>query len=79
MLNLVKQDREMFLGQLYPEEGHKVYGWTTSTRITFVIVYGDEAPVKDGDVRVVFRRLHDAYAKLICNPFYDRGTPITSR
>ena len=35
--------------------------------------------LRDNDVRSMFRKLHLAYAEVVCNPFYELGEKIESK
>jgi trafficking protein particle complex subunit 2 len=65
------------LGLLYPTEAFMVYGYTTSTEITFVVVT-DEADTKDAELKALFVKLHDLYIDVVSNPFYVGNSPIRS-
>ncbi|XP_062032633.1 trafficking protein particle complex subunit 2-like protein isoform X2 [Lepus europaeus] len=51
--------RELYLGLLYPTEDYKVYGYVTNSKM--------------------FRKLHNSYTDVMCNPFYNPGDRIQSR
>ncbi len=69
----------MFLGLLYPEEGHRVYGWTTNTKVTIIIIYDEAVRVNDEDVPQILKRLHEAYIAAVCNPFHTEGNLLQSK
>lgn len=72
--------RELYLGLLYASEEYKVYGYTTNTRIKFVIITdAGNTTLRDNEIRMMFRRLHNMYTNVVCNPFYIPGEQITSR
>ncbi|KAF7996252.1 hypothetical protein HCN44_001884 [Aphidius gifuensis] len=72
--------RELFLGLLYSTEEHKIFGYTTNTKVKFVVVLqASNASFRDNDVRMIFRKLHVAYANAVCNPFYIPGDEINSK
>ncbi|CAH1270857.1 TRAPPC2L [Branchiostoma lanceolatum] len=72
--------RELYLGLLYPTEDYKVYGYVTNTKIKFVVVVeSSNTALRDNEIRTMFRKLHNAYTDLVCNPFYTPGDRITSR
>ncbi|XP_043278228.1 trafficking protein particle complex subunit 2-like protein [Venturia canescens] len=72
--------RELFLGLLFSTEEHKIFGYATNTKIKFVVVLQSTNPsFRDNDVRMIFRKLHVAYANAVCNPFYIPGEQIKSR
>lgn len=72
--------RELYLGLLYPTEDYKVYGYVTNTKIKFVIVVeSSNTTLRDNEIRSMFRKLHNAYVDMLCNPFYIPGENITSK
>ncbi|XP_063681861.1 trafficking protein particle complex subunit 2-like protein [Bolinopsis microptera] len=70
--------RDLYLGQLYPNEDYRIFGYVTNTKIKFVVLESVNHPIKDGDIRQLFSRIHSAYISLVCNPFYMPGDPISS-
>ena len=71
--------RELYLGLLYPTEDYKVYGYVTNTKIKFVIVVESNTTLRDNEIRSMFRKLHNAYVDMVCNPFYTPGENIVSK
>ncbi|XP_014665164.1 PREDICTED: trafficking protein particle complex subunit 2-like protein [Priapulus caudatus] len=72
--------RELYLGLLYPTEDYKVYGYVTNTKIKFIIVTeSSNTTIRDNEIRSMFRKLHNAYTDMVCNPFYVAGNSITSK
>lgn len=72
--------REFYLGQLYPSEDYRIYGYVTNTKVKFVIVVeSSNTQLRDNEVRSMFRRLHNAYTDVICNPFHVPGDKIKSK
>ena len=72
--------RELYLGQLYPAEDYRVYGYVTNTKVKFILVVeAFNTQLRDNDVRSMFRRLHNAYTEVVCNPFYSPGENITTK
>ncbi|XP_076321414.1 trafficking protein particle complex subunit 2-like protein isoform X4 [Tachypleus tridentatus] len=72
--------RELYLGLLYPTEDYKVYGYVTNTRIKFIIIVESSyTTLRDNDIRQMFRKLHNAYSDVVCNPFYVPGDTICSK
>ncbi|XP_059163354.1 trafficking protein particle complex subunit 2-like protein [Physella acuta] len=72
--------RELYLGLLYPTEDYKVYGYVTNTKVKFVIVVDSlNASLRDNEIRTMFKKLHNAYVDMLCNPFYKPGENITSK
>nr|ACO13752.1 Trafficking protein particle complex subunit 2-like protein [Esox lucius] len=51
--------RELYLGLLYPTEDYKVYGYVTNSKM--------------------FRKLHNSFTDVMCNPFYNPGDTIQSK
>ncbi|XP_064598796.1 trafficking protein particle complex subunit 2-like protein [Liolophura sinensis] len=71
--------RELYLGLLYPTEDFKVYGYVTNTKVKFVIVVEtSNTSLRDNEIRSMFRKLHNGYVNLLCNPFYTPGDSISS-
>ncbi|XP_044727207.1 trafficking protein particle complex subunit 2-like protein [Chrysoperla carnea] len=76
----VFEDYELYFGQLFSTETHKIFGYVTNTNIKLVIVVDStNTALRDNEVRAMFRKLHTLYADHICNPFYLPGTPIVSK
>uniref|UniRef100_A0A667WV87 Trafficking protein particle complex subunit 2-like protein n=1 Tax=Myripristis murdjan TaxID=586833 RepID=A0A667WV87_9TELE len=50
--------RELYLGLLYPTEDYKVYPFYC---------------------KIMFRKLHNSFTDVMCNPFYNPGDPIQSK
>lgn len=72
--------RELYLGLLYPTEDYKVYGYVTNTKMKFVIVVeSSNTTLRDNEIRSMFRKLHNAYVDMLCNPFYVPGENVTSK
>jgi len=72
--------RDFYLGQLYPAEDYRVYGYVTNTKVKFVIVVeASNTQLRDNDVRSMFRKLHNAYTDVICNPFHVPGDQVISK
>jgi len=72
-------NRDFYLAQLYPAEDYHVFGYVTNTKVKFVLVVeASNTHLRDNDIRSTFRRLHNAYTDVVCNPFYNPGEPITS-
>ncbi|NP_001279440.1 trafficking protein particle complex subunit 2-like protein [Callorhinchus milii] len=71
--------RELYLGLLYPTEDYKVYGYVTNTKVKFIIVVdSSNIALRDNEIRSMFRKLHNSYTDIMCNPFYTPGEPIQS-
>ena len=72
--------REFYLGQLYPAEDYRIYGYVTNTKVKFIlIVEASNTQLRDNDIRSMFRRLHNGYTDVVCNPFYTPGDEIKSK
>ena len=72
--------REFYLGQLYPAEDYRIYGYVTNTKVKFVLVVeASNTQLRDNEVRSMFRRLHNSYTEVVCNPFYTPGEEIVSK
>uniref|UniRef100_A0AAR2L5F3 Trafficking protein particle complex subunit 2-like protein n=1 Tax=Pygocentrus nattereri TaxID=42514 RepID=A0AAR2L5F3_PYGNA len=74
------EQRELYLGLLYPTEDYKVYGYVTNSKVKFVIVVdSSNTSLRDNEIRSMFRKLHNSFTDVMCNPFYNPGDPIQSR
>ncbi|CAG0919064.1 unnamed protein product [Notodromas monacha] len=82
--------REQYLGLLHtpeefrvePEEHnvYKAYGYVTNTRIKFMIIWdASDTSLRENDVKGMFRRLHNVYTELVCNPFYIPGDTLNCK
>ncbi|XP_075017763.1 LOW QUALITY PROTEIN: trafficking protein particle complex subunit 2-like protein [Calonectris borealis] len=72
--------RELYLGLLYPTEDYKVYGYVTNSKVKFVMVVdSSNTALRDNEIRSMFRKLHNSYTDIMCNPFYNPGDRIQSR
>jgi len=72
--------RELYLGLLFSNEEVKAYGFVTNTKIKIIIAVDSmNSLLRDNEIRAMFRKLHNAYTELICNPFYVPGDPIVSK
>ncbi|KAG8508143.1 Trafficking protein particle complex subunit 2-like protein, partial [Galemys pyrenaicus] len=72
--------RELYLGLLYPTEDYKVYGYVTNSKVKFVMVVdSSNTALRDNEIRSMFRKLHASYTDVMCNPFYNPGDRIQSR
>ncbi|KAJ8303253.1 hypothetical protein KUTeg_019649, partial [Tegillarca granosa] len=50
-----------------------------SSVVKFVIVVeSSNQMLRDNEIRSMFRRLHNAYVDMLCNPFYTPGENIES-
>jgi len=66
------------LGVLYPTDRFCVYGRLANSRTKLLLAADAADEVFDADLRALFRRLHAGFADACCNPFYVRGTKVTS-
>ncbi|XP_061743594.1 trafficking protein particle complex subunit 2-like protein isoform X1 [Nerophis ophidion] len=72
--------KELYLGLLYPTEDYKVYGYVTNSRVKFVIVVdSSNTSLRDNEIRSMFRKLHNSFTDVMCNPFHTPGNPIQSK
>jgi len=72
--------RELYLGALTAQEDYKVFGYMTNTRVKLVIVVEESnIPVRENDIRMMFRKLHGAFCDVMSNPFYQPGADINSK
>uniref|UniRef100_A0A2K5C861 Trafficking protein particle complex subunit 2-like protein n=1 Tax=Aotus nancymaae TaxID=37293 RepID=A0A2K5C861_AOTNA len=72
--------RERNLRQLYPTGTSKVYGYVTNSKVKFVMVVdSSNTALRDNEIRSMFRKLHNSYTDVMCNPFYTPGDRIQSR
>ncbi|XP_026974776.1 trafficking protein particle complex subunit 2-like protein isoform X2 [Sagmatias obliquidens] len=64
--------RELYLGLLY--------GYVTNSKVKFVMVVdSSNTALRDNEIRSMFRKLHNSYTDVMCNPFYNPGDRIQSR
>ncbi|KAJ3078563.1 Trafficking protein particle complex subunit 2-like protein [Quaeritorhiza haematococci] len=81
-VNATSRHSDLYLGLLYSMEDLAVYGYSTNTRIKFVIVTTNEdQTIKDAEMKSLFRQIHNAYVNLVTNPFFDPDSTrmITSK
>ncbi|KAM7015402.1 trafficking protein particle complex subunit 2-like protein [Tautogolabrus adspersus] len=72
--------RELYLGLLYPTEDYKVYGYVTNSKVKFVIVVdSSNTSLRDNEIRSMFRKLHNSFTDVMCNPFHNPGDSIQSK
>jgi len=72
--------RELYLGLLYSNEEVKAYGFVTNTKIKIIVIVDSmNSLLRDNEIRAMFRKLHNAYTELVCNPFYIPGDPISTK
>ncbi|CAF1215429.1 unnamed protein product [Rotaria magnacalcarata] len=73
--------RDFYLGLLYPVEEYKIYGYVSSTRVKFILIFEHSTSIslKDPDIKLLFQRLHQAYIDCISNPFYEPNTQLKSK
>ncbi|XP_003969967.1 trafficking protein particle complex subunit 2-like protein [Takifugu rubripes] len=76
----IGDQRELYLGLLYPTEDYKVYGFVTNTKVKFVIVVdSSNTSLRDNEIRSMFRKLHNSFTDVMCNPFHIPGDTIKSK
>lgn len=62
---------DCYFGLLYTMEDYACYGYQSNTRIRFVLCLPiRDTLVKDAEVKMVFKALHEIYIRYISNPFY---------
>ena len=72
--------RDYYLGLLTPTEDHKVYGYSTNTRVKFVLITDSTSHHGvDSEIKAIFKSLHQAYAETVANPFYLIGEKIHTK
>ncbi|KPP77393.1 trafficking protein particle complex subunit 2-like protein-like [Scleropages formosus] len=78
---VIVDQRELYLGLLYPTEDYKLsYGYVTNSKVKFVIVVdSSNTSLRDNEIRSMFRKLHNSFTDVMCNPFYNPGDPIQSK
>uniref|UniRef100_A0A1D5RHB2 Trafficking protein particle complex subunit 2-like protein n=1 Tax=Macaca mulatta TaxID=9544 RepID=A0A1D5RHB2_MACMU len=80
MAKALVDQRELYLDLLYPTEDYKVYGYVTNSKVKFVMVVdSSNTALRDNEIRSMFRKLHNSYTDVMCNPFYNPGDCIQSR
>ncbi|XP_061390883.1 trafficking protein particle complex subunit 2-like protein [Musca vetustissima] len=73
------ETKELYLGQLYATETHKIYGFVTNTKIKFILVIDSgNIALRENEVRAMFRNLHILYTD-VCNPFFLPGEHLDSK
>lgn len=56
------------------------YGYVTNSKVKFVMVVdSSNTALRDNEIRSMFRKLHNSYTDVMCNPFYNPGDCIQSR
>ena len=70
--------RELYLGQLYPTEQYKIYGYVTNSKVKILVMTENTSQNIDQEVKSLFKQLHRSYTQLISNPFYNPGEKIES-
>ncbi|XP_025228185.1 trafficking protein particle complex subunit 2-like protein isoform X2 [Theropithecus gelada] len=73
---LVNQ-RELYLGLLYPTEDYKVlpHNYTTISKVKFVMVVNpSNTALRDNEIHRMFWKLHNSYIDVMCNPFCNPRT-----
>ncbi|KAI1235620.1 Trafficking protein particle complex subunit 2-like protein, partial [Lamprotornis superbus] len=58
----------------------ELYGYVTNSKVKFVMVVdSSNTALRDNEIRSMFRKLHNSYTDIMCNPFYNPGDRIHSR
>eukprot|EP00800_Vazella_pourtalesii_P008190 TRINITY_DN2177_c0_g7_i1.p1 TRINITY_DN2177_c0_g7~~TRINITY_DN2177_c0_g7_i1.p1 ORF type:complete len:138 (-),score=30.55 TRINITY_DN2177_c0_g7_i1:73-486(-) len=70
--------RELYLGQLYPTEQYKIYGYVTNSKVKILVMTENTSQNIDQEVKALFKQLHRSYTQLVSNPFYKPGDKIHS-
>jgi len=70
--------KDPFLGMVFPTEQDKVFAYKTNTRAVFLLVYDDSFVQQESDIKLVFAKIHDAYAEAMSNPFAAPNARIDS-
>ena len=73
-----KKTLDSFLGVLYPTEDFNVYGHITSSGIKLILVI-DDLGMDVHKIKSFLREFSHLYCDVVCNPFYQIGTPIQSK
>ncbi|XP_053411068.1 trafficking protein particle complex subunit 2-like protein isoform X5 [Nycticebus coucang] len=56
-----------------------LYGYVTNSKVKFVMVVdSSNTALRDNEIRSMFRKLHNSYTDVMCNPFYNPGDRIQS-
>ena len=74
--NTAVDQRELYLGQLYPTEQYKIYGYVTNSKVKILVMTENTSQNIDQEVKILFKQLHRSYTQLISNPFYRPGDKI---
>lgn len=72
------ETNDIFLGVLYENESHRVYGYCPPSRMKFLALYKTTNTVRENEVKVKLRTLHTNFIKASSNPFYQHGTTLKS-
>uniref|UniRef100_F1LEG2 Trafficking protein particle complex subunit 2-like protein n=1 Tax=Ascaris suum TaxID=6253 RepID=F1LEG2_ASCSU len=74
------RSQELYLGPLIADQKFKSFGYVTNTNVKMVLIAEvGNSTLKDQDVRLIFKRLHNAYYSALSNPFYVPGQVMKSR
>ncbi|KAG7258794.1 hypothetical protein CRUP_001178 [Coryphaenoides rupestris] len=58
----------------------ELYGYVTNSKVKFVIVVdSSNTSLRDNEIRSMFRKLHNSFTDVMCNPFYNPGDPVQSK
>uniref|UniRef100_A0A8C9D453 Trafficking protein particle complex subunit 2L n=1 Tax=Panthera leo TaxID=9689 RepID=A0A8C9D453_PANLE len=65
--------------RVFPDQPCR-YGYVTNSKVKFVMVVdSSNTALRDNEIRSMFRKLHNSYTDVMCNPFYNPGDRIQSR
>jgi len=75
------ENKDLYLGLLYLIEDYRIYGFITNTKIKIlIIIETSNQQYHDTEIKIMFKKLHSSYVNnIVCNPFYDIGSPIKSK
>lgn len=77
----------MYAGFLCALDGHRLYGWRTSTRVKIIISVKDDIPpidvenenARDLHIQKVLKNIHASYVEFVLNPFSNTHGMIKSK
>ncbi|CAG5088693.1 Oidioi.mRNA.OKI2018_I69.PAR.g11935.t1.cds [Oikopleura dioica] len=72
------ETQDIFLGTLYENETHRVYGYCPPSRMKFLALYKTSNQIVENQVKAKLRTLHTNYIKASANPFYQHGTILST-
>ena len=89
----IMETQDIFLGTLYENETHRVYGYCPSSRMKFLALYKTSNQIVENQVvffhyfrdnktvlkvKAKLKTLHTNYIKASANPFYQHGTILST-